>query len=74
MSGHTQPPPDGQPLLLHSLGQPLHGVDDGAAAADPHHSRLGSNVIVHSGGSSKSFSGLQVRVLTSFSSLYRVKK
>ena len=35
MSGCTQPPPDGQPLLLHSLGQPLHGVDDGAAAATP---------------------------------------
>ena len=35
MSGCTHPPPDGQPLLPHSLGQPLHGVDDGAAAATP---------------------------------------
>ena len=58
MSGHTRSPPDGQPLLPHPLGQPLHGVDDGAAAADPHHPGLGSDVIVHSGGSSQSFSGL----------------
>ena len=47
MSGHTQPPPDGQPLLLHSLGQPLHGVDDGAAAADPHHLGGRGHVVVH---------------------------
>ena len=47
MSDHTQPPPDGQPLLLHSLGQPLHGVHDGAAAADPHHLGGRGHVVVH---------------------------